>query len=364
MSGTSADAIDAALVDIEPDAIRVIHSIAAPIPPPLRAQILGLFDTGHDEIDRMGHLDRSLGELFAETVQQLLTKARVEASHICAIGSHGQTVRHRPRPPSGLPFTLQIGDPNTISENTGITTVADFRRRDVACGGQGAPLTPAFHQAVFAHPHEVRGVLNIGGIANLTVLAPGIATIGFDSGPGNGLMDAWIQHCQQQPYDRDGGWAATGAPNPELLARLSKHPYFALAAPKSTGREEFTLGWLRREIETFELAEEDVQATLVELTALSISEQVRLYMPMPRLYVCGGGAHNSYLLARIQAHLPNCELLTTEVLGIPPDDVEAAAFAWLAHQTIAGLTGSLPSVTGADRAAVLGGVYPASGKSV
>lgn len=360
MSGTSADAIDAALVDIEPNSIRVTASTAVPIPDTIRAQILALFDSGADEIERLGRLDRSLGELFAETTKQLLSQSNVSAQGIRAIGSHGQTLRHRPRPQSGLPFTLQIGDPNTIAERTGITTVADFRRRDVACGGQGAPLTPAFHQAVFADAEETRGVLNIGGIANLTVLAPNEAILGFDTGPGNGLMDAWIQHCQQQPYDRDGCWAASGSVHRALLAKLRSHPYFALPAPKSTGREEFTLTWLRSQLQDFEgLPSEDVQATLAELTAVSVSEQINRYAHMRRVYVCGGGAYNGQLLARIRAHLPNCELLSTDALGIPPSDVEAAAFAWLAHQTINGLAGNLPSVTGASRLAVLGGVFPA-----
>lgn len=361
MSGTSVDAVDASLVDITPDAIHVVESVALAIPDTIRVQILNLFDPGKDEIERMGRLDRSLGQLFADAVHCLLKTSDLNPKDICAIGCHGQTIRHRPRPEVGLPFSLQIGDPSTVAELTGITTVADFRRRDIACGGQGAPLAPAFHEAVFGSPHEVRGVLNIGGIANLTVLAPGASVSGFDTGPGNGLMDAWIQFRRQKPYDHNGEWAATGTVCHELLTRLKAHPFFALPTPKSTGREEFTLTWLQSQLHGFEhLPGEDVQATLAELTAITISAEVQAQAPVPRLFLCGGGARNHHLYARLQANLPDCELQSTAALGIPVDDVEAAAFAWLAHQTINGLTGNLPSVTGAKRAAVLGGIYPAS----
>lgn len=360
MSGTSADAVNAALVDTGSGSFHVVASIALAIPEATRTQILRLFDTGVDEIDRMGCLDRSLGELFSKAVDQLLSEVQIKPKDVCAIGSHGQTIRHRPRLKKGLPFTLQIGDPNTIAERTGITTVADFRRRDIACGGQGAPLAPAFHNAVFADPSEVRGVLNIGGIANLTVLAPNAAVLGFDIGPGNGLMDAWIGHCRQQPYDRNGEWAATGAVCADLLARLHAHPFFVLSAPKSTGREEFTLTWLRSQLHGFEhLSHQDVQASLAELTALTVREQVLAHGSIRRLFLCGGGAHNSYLRGRIQANLPSCEVLSTAALGIPVDDVEAAAFAWLAQQTMTGLAGNLSSVTGATKQAILGGIYPA-----
>lgn len=360
MSGTSVDAVDASLVNITPDSIAVIESAALAIPDPIRNQILCLFDPGANEIERMGPLDRSLGQLFADAVHLLLQASGLSPKDICAIGCHGQTIRHRPRPESGLPFTLQIGDPSTVAELTGITTVADFRRRDVACGGQGAPLAPAFHDAVFGNPHEVRGVLNIGGIANLTVLAPGDPVSGFDTGPGNGLLDAWIQFCRQEPYDRNGDWAATGTVCHDLLVKLQAHPFFALPTPKSTGREEFTLTWLQTQLRGFEhLLDEDVQATLAELTAITVGAEVRAQPFIPRLFLCGGGAHNQHLYARLKAHLADCELQSTAVLGIPVDDVEAAAFAWLAQQTMNGLTGNLPSVTGAKRAAVLGGVYPA-----
>jgi anhydro-N-acetylmuramic acid kinase len=358
MSGTSADAVDASVVDIRPDAIRVIASAALPIPSSIRTQIIALFDAGSNEIERMGALDRSLGELFADAVHQLLAKSGIPASAIRAIGSHGQTIRHRPRPDAGLPFTLQIADPNTIAERTGITTVADFRRRDVACGGQGAPLTPAFHDAVFAADDEVRGVLNIGGIANLTILNLGQPVLGFDTGPGNGLMDAWISHCQGKSYDINGQWAATGKVDQPLLEQLLLHPFFQLSPPKSTGREEFTLQWLLMQLARCgDRPAHDVQATLAELTAISISAQIERQNPVSRLFLCGGGAHNDFLLKRIQAYLPNCLIQTTAELGIPVDDVEAAAFAWLAHQTMERLSGNLPSVTGAKRAVVLGGVY-------
>jgi anhydro-N-acetylmuramic acid kinase len=359
MSGTSADAVDASVVDIRPDAIRVIASAALTIPSNIRSQILALFDAGANEIERMGTLDRSLGELFAEAVHQLLAKSGIQATAIRAIGSHGQTIRHRPRPEVGLPFTLQIADPNTIAERTGITTVADFRRRDVACGGQGAPLTPAFHHAVFADDDEVRGVLNIGGIANLTVLNPGQPVLGFDTGPGNGLMDAWIGHCLGKAYDINGQWAATGKVDQPLLEQLLVHPFFQLSPPKSTGREEFTLQWLLMQLDSGgDRPAHNVQATLVELTAISVSAQIEKQEYLSRLFLCGGGAHNVFLRERLQAHLPNRLIQTTAELGVPVDDVEAAAFAWLAHQTMERLSGNLPSVTGAKKAVVLGGIYP------
>lgn len=358
MSGTSADAIDVALVEIEPSSIAVRASISQPLPESVRTEIFALFDSGTDEIDRMGNLDQRLAVLFADAVNSLLKQQSVTSAEITAIGSHGQTIRHRPRPPKGAPFTLQIGDPNTIAELTRITTVADFRRRDMACGGQGAPLTPGFHQAVFGHAVEARAVLNIGGIANVTVLRPDRPVLGFDTGPGNGLMDAWIYHCCKQPFDRGGRWAASGKLQAPLLNRLSEHTYFGLPAPKSTGREEFTLSWLLDQLRDFsELPEQDVQATLAELSAMTIANALAAYVETSNLYLCGGGARNDYLRGRIQSYLPRCRVMTTAELGIPPDDVEAAAFAWLAHQSINHLTGNLPSVTGAREAAVLGGVY-------
>lgn len=361
MSGTSADAIDAALVDITPTSIRVLASESLSIPSAVREAILSLFTPSHNEIDRLGSLDIRIAHLFANAVHRLLEQASVKAADVHAIGSHGQTLRHRPRPADGRPFTLQVGDPNTIAELTGITTVADFRRRDIACGGQGAPLAPGFHQAAFSHPLQSRCVLNIGGIANITVLKPGHPTLGFDTGPGNGLMDAWTEQCRQQPFDRDGAWAASGAVQHDLLSRLRRHPYFALSAPKSTGREEFTLDWLQSELCHFgNLREQDVQATLAELTAVTVSEQVVRCGVVSCVYVCGGGAHNGHLLDRMRHHLRNCELASTDALGVPPKDVEAAAFAWLAHQTMNNLPGNQPSVTGARRLAVVGAIYPGS----
>lgn len=359
MSGTSADAIDAALVDIGGDSVHVVQSLAHPLTEPVRTEVIALFDKGDDEIDRLGHLDRRLGQLFAAAVAELLAKTGTSPRDVVAIGSHGQTIRHRPRPSSGCAFTLQIGDPNTIAELTGITTVADFRRRDVACGGQGAPLTPGFHQAVFSHPTQTRAVVNIGGIANVTLLAPGMPVLGFDTGPGNGLLDAWIDRCRGLPFDQDGSWAATGTVQPHMLAQLRAHPYFALPTPKSTGREEFTLRWLLQELESFNgFSEQDVQATLAALTAVTIADTLCRH-DIHSVYICGGGARNQHLLERLRAQLPGeCQLYTTAALGIPADDVEAAAFAWLAHQSIQSLAGNAPSVTGATRAAVLGGIYP------
>ena len=359
MSGTSVDAIDAALVDISQQNIQVIASGSTPVPPLIREQVIHLFIDGENEIDRMGDLDCRLGQLFAEAANSLLSKHAISNKEIIAIGSHGQTIRHRPRPHQGNPFTVQIGDPNTIAELTQITTVADFRRRDMACGGQGAPLAPAFHQAAFASESANRAILNIGGIANVTLLKPGEKTQGYDIGPGNGLMDAWIQRSLQRSYDADGAWAASGSIHPELLNSLLQHPYFALTAPKSTGREEFTLSWLEQQLTAITINDVDVQATLAEFCAFEIARQLGGVSNLEELYVCGGGVHNQHLMQRLQQQLPHLQIQTTAALGVPADDVEAAAFAWLAQQTLNHLPGNLKSVTGAHKNTILGGIYPA-----
>lgn len=359
MSGTSADAIDAALVQLDGKDCRVLHAIQLPLPDHLRAQIVSLFQSGDHEIDRMGSLDRDLGELFADAVQQLLSASGVSAREIAAIGSHGQTIRHRPRLRSGSGFTLQIADPNTIAEITGITTIADFRRRDMAAGGQGAPLVPAFHQAVFANKGRCRVVLNIGGIANITVLAADGTVRGYDTGPGNGLMDAWIFDCQGEKIDRNGAWAASGAVSPALFAQLHSHPYFSLPAPKSTGREEFSLTWLKEVLQSLpEVSAQNVQATLLELTARSVADQIAGLTDLADVLVCGGGTYNQALMRRLGALLPGIPLRTTDEFGIPVDYVEAAAFAWLAMRTLNQLPGNVTAVTGANREVILGGIYP------
>ncbi len=358
ISGTSIDAIDAVLVSFENDRPRVDASLAAPIPGKLHAAILDLSLPGNDHLDLLGETDRALGELFADTALALLDKAGLAAARITAIGSHGQTVRHRPG--ASHTFTLQIADPNVIAARTGITTVADFRRKDMALGGQGAPLVPAFHRAVFHHPQRNRLVMNIGGIGNVTWIPASGPVIGFDTGPGNGLMDAWIQRHRAQPYDDGGGWAASARRHPELLSRLLAHPFIALPAPKSTGREEFNLAWLDGVLaQCGPIDPADVQATLAHFTADTLASALDLLPGDPDdVLVCGGGAHNHLLLDLLAQRLAPRPVASTADSGIDPDLVEGAAFAWLARQTLAGLPGSLASVTGANRDAVLGAIYP------
>lgn len=359
MSGTSADAIDAALVAADESQFRVVTTLQQNLSPAIQTRIKALFEPSEDEIDRMGSLDKELGVLFADAAMQLLAESGHTAEEISAIGSHGQTIRHRPRLGEGRNFTLQIGDPNTIAELTGITTVADFRRRDMAAGGQGAPLVPAFHRAVFHAPGRHRIILNIGGIANITALAPDGSVHGFDTGPGNGLLDAWIFQCQNKLIDRGGCWAASGQVCTALFTKLFDHPFFRLAAPKSTGREEFSLAWLQRVLGEFPgLAAEDIQATLLELTARSIAVEIERICTAAEVLVCGGGAYNATLIRRLMSLLPACRVSTTDELGVPVSHVEAAAFAWLAMRTLSHLPGNVKAVTGANKEVVLGGIYP------
>lgn len=360
MSGTSMDAIDAVLVDFN-HPMNVVGAYSLPFPESLRAHLSRLCLSGPDEIEQLGRLDRELGKLFANAVAGVLHKTGYSAAAIRAVGSHGQTLRHRPL--ASPAFTLQIADPNTIAEQCGITVIADFRRRDIAAGGQGAPLVPAFHASVFGHPTRHRVVLNLGGIANITVIPAGRpeATYGFDTGPANTLMDAWIlRHCAC-PMDKDGAWAASGQLMPSLLSRLLQHPFFAKPAPKSTGREDFHLPWLDSVLADFPAVQpEDAQATLLALTAESVSAAIHSTgLEGGELLVCGGGAFNPVLLESIQTRLPQWTLSTTAEHGLPPQWVEAAAFAWLARQTLLSLPGNLPAVTGASGPRVLGGIYPA-----
>ncbi len=365
MSGTSADAIDTALVSFEgAQSPQLIATHSTPIPSDLRADIRALCQPGTGELDRFGHLDGVLGETFADACLALLVNTGIEASAVTAIGSHGQTLRHRPPSPDARAFSLQAGDPNIIAQRTGITTVADFRRKDIAAGGQGAPLVPAFHRAVFGCAHENRALINIGGIANISWLPSEGPTLGFDTGPGNALMDDWIGQHRRERYDRDGLWAAQGKPNSMLLEYLLAHPYFVQPPPKSTGREIFNLQWLDTQLEQMDPmpAPEDVQASLLLLTAHAIASAVTGLADQgpARAYVCGGGAHNSQLMNTLEALLgEQVPVASTEALGIAPDWVEAMAFAWLARQTLKGLAGNLPEVTGAHSAQVLGGIYPA-----
>lgn len=361
ISGTSMDAVDAALVDFAGGTPRILHAFTYPLPDELRQQTLAFAHGGYrgDAVDQLGELDVRFAECFAQAANALLKQAGVSRDAIAAIGSHGQTVRHRPD--HDPPFTLQIGDPSLIAARTGITTVADFRRRDIAEGGQGAPLMPAFHAAVLADQHEHRVVANIGGMANITVLPPGGMVRGFDTGPGNALLDAWIQDRRQQPYDKNGAWAAGGSVNERLLAALLSDAYFSQPPPKSTGREYFNLAWLRRHLPARQQASDvDIQATLCELTAITLDQAILDHAPgVRRVLVCGGGARNAELLRRLGARLAGATLEDTGRYGLDPDYVEAAGFAWLARETLAGRPGNLPSVTGARRAVVLGSItYP------
>ena len=359
MSGTSLDGVDVVLAAIDDRMVAQQASLSWPIPVSLKEAILAICQGQQLTLSQLGQLDSRLGKLFADAVLALLKQENLRPQEIVAIGCHGQTVWHEPL--GDAPHTLQIGDNNQIVARTGITVVGDFRRRDIALGGQGAPLVPAFHQALLAHPVERRMVLNIGGIANLSLLFPGQPVRGYDTGPGNMLMDAWIWRQKGQPYDKDARWAKAGNVIRPLLQQMLSDPWFARPSPKSTGREYFNYGWLERLLAHFPgLSGSDVQATLAELTAVSIAEQVLLSGGCERLMICGGGGRNPLVMARLAGLLPGIEVGTTDEAGISGDDMEALAFAWLAWRTIAGLPGNLPSVTGASQPSVLGAIFPAN----
>ncbi|NNL11258.1 MAG: anhydro-N-acetylmuramic acid kinase [Pseudomonadales bacterium] len=361
MSGTSVDGIDAALVDFSENKLQLIDSHYEPIRDHVREQVSALCTPGDNEIDRLGALDIELGELFAQAVNALLEKAGVNASQVQAIGSHGQTIRHRPpQADAASGFTLQIGDPNYIASNTGIPTVADFRRRDMAEGGQGAPFGPAFHRAMAPRDAATTAFLNLGGIANLTLLHNKAIVCGMDTGPANGLMDAWINQQLGERYDINGDWAKRGQANPALLAQLQTHPFFNLSLPKSTGRETFSATWLNDQLNLFETPLEpvDVQATLLQLSVQTIYESVKSLPRQPNvIYVCGGGASNAFLMQSLARSLEGIRVATTAELNIHPDWVEACAFAWLARERILKRPVDLTAVTGANVATILGAVY-------
>jgi anhydro-N-acetylmuramic acid kinase len=360
ISGTSADAIDAVVAEFEPRA-RVLHAVAVSYAAALRAQVLAIAQSPANArfaLDTLGELDVALGEAFAAAALQAIAGSGVPRQRIRAIGSHGQTVRHRPR--AAHPFTWQMGDPHVIAERTGIAVVADFRRRDVAAGGEGAPLLPALHAALLADANESRAVLNLGGIANLTLLPRAGEASGFDTGTANALLDAWSQHARGIVRDDGGAWAAGGRPDAALLARLLDDPYFARPAPKSTGREHFNLDWLRARLGDRPADGADVAATLVEFSARTIVDALRHTLPdAGRVIACGGGVHNGHLMRRLAELLGTTRLETTAAHGIDPDFVEALGFAWLARETVAGRAGNLPRVTGARGPRVLGAVHPA-----
>jgi anhydro-N-acetylmuramic acid kinase len=358
MSGTSLDGVDIAIVDFARASPKVLFSATHPYSSAIKARIRDITLNQSASIDSLCQLDIELGKVFADVVNHSLAKASLFYSQIEAIGCHGQTIRHQPDAP--FPYTLQSGDPNTLAAETGITTIADFRRRDIALGGQGAPLAPAFHQFMFRSTTTNRAIINIGGIANLTYLPTQSAeqVIGFDTGPGNTLSDYWVGLHKNKAYDDCGQWAKSGHIIIELLdAMLSKESYFKLTAPKSTGTDYFNSDWLTAyNLDDFSAS--DIQATLIELTALSIASGISQLPYMPsECFVCGGGAHNLHLLDRIQKALPKSIISTTEQLKIDPDYVEAIAFAWLARQRMNNLPGNIPSATHASNQAVLGGIY-------
>lgn len=357
MSGTSLDGVDAVLAEIgSGGVIRTLRTHYLPYPDRLRSELLALHAPQADEIHLAACAANTLARLYAEAVGALLSED--DRGSVRAIGCHGQTLRHRPA--DG--YTLQIGNAALLAELTGITVVADFRSRDIAAGGQGAPLVPAFHARALQHPAIHRVIANIGGIANVTDLVPGGTVRGWDTGPGNMLLDAWIARHRGARYDRDGAWAASGTIHDGLLAALASHPYLVLPPPKSAGREQFNLEWLDGTLARFGMAIDpaDVQTTLLEFTAVSLAEAVSRECPgAQEVYVCGGGAHNGALMRRLGVHLPRLEVATTAALGIDPDWVEALAFAWLARQTLHHAPGNLPAVTGARGERILGAIYPA-----
>jgi len=361
MSGTSMDGIDAVLVRFGDSSVAVGATHSQPYPAPLRAALIAAArEPLHVELDPSGDLDRQVGEAFSAAALAVIKKSRVKASDISAIGSHGQTLRHQPN--AAKPFSLQIGDADIIAAATGVPTVANFRQADIAAGGQGAPLVPPFHRWLLGRSDVNRVVLNIGGIANITVLpAAGAELTGFDTGPGNGLMDAWVHEHLGKPYDNNGEWAASGVVSEQLLERFLKDAYFRLPPPKSTGFEYFNPSWLKNfGVEEFQPA--DVQATLCELTSRSIALAIRDHADATgEVFVCGGGSHNAHLLARLRENLQGMVVASTSEIGLDPDWVEAVAFAWLAKRSVEGLPGNAPSVTGASQAVILGELhYPPS----
>ena len=361
MSGTSINGIDAVLIKFGDHCCQVIATQSHEYPDALRTALIEVTRKPEQcTVDTIGHLDNWVGESFRDATLKLIFKSKIDADQIIAIGSHGQTIRHQPR--VERPFTLQIGDPNIIATGTGITTVADFRRRDLALGGEGAPLLPPFHHWLFSDNNTNRVILNIGGIANITILPAGSDKVtGFDTGPGNILLDSWIQEIKKEKFDKDGNWAKSGKTVSKLLKLLLRDQYFTQPPPKSTGFEYFNLMWLRQALSDIGVIERvDVQSTLCALTASSITDAIGLYAPdTKQLLICGGGIKNTELIRWITSALPFVEVYSTGEFGLEPNWVEAAAFAWLAKRCLDGEPSNLPSVTGADYTGILGGIYRA-----
>ncbi len=356
MSGTSLDGIDICVMNIDHQC-SLIASQYMPMPSKLKADLLALCSSSSDEIARAALAEQQWVELTAQGISTLLAKTNLQPTDIRAIGSHGQTIRHEP----GLGFTVQIGNPALLAERTDICVVSDFRRRDMAAGGQGAPLVPAFHEMLFKQRNTSCAILNIGGFSNVTLLSAGLETRGFDCGPGNVLLDAWIQDKQQVAFDKNGDWAASGQVNQALLEHMLEEPFFNTQGPKSTGRELFNLNWLKRILSQLEaIADRDVQATLAQFTAVTVADAIIQAQPdTQEVWVCGGGAHNADLLQRLDQALANCFVAATDEIGVSADWMEAMAFAWLAHCCLERIPGNRPAVTGARAQRVLGAIYPA-----
>lgn len=354
MSGTSLDGVDAVLADFGTPPPKLRAAYYLPYPRELSERLLSLHKAEFDELHQSALIGNEITHLFHRAVETLLDQSGVDVESVCAVGCHGQTIRHNPK--DG--YTVQLGNPSLLAELCNIRVVADFRSRDVAAGGQGAPLVPAFHEAAFRLPSAHRVILNVGGIANVTNLRPGTPTEGFDTGPGNMLLDAWVKKQTGKAFDEGGDWASGGHPIPSLLESLLDHPFFSTAPPKSCGREQFNIEW----IEDFLLGSkpaQDVQATLLELSAKSIVNAIDRWCGNPdELVICGGGARNAFLVHRLTELLPQTSVMTSCALGIGSDWVEAMAFAWLARQALLGLPGNMPSVTGAKGERILGAVYP------
>jgi len=357
LSGTSMDAVDSALVDFSDETPKLISTHNEIFPINLKKECESHITKKNTSTDSLEKLNIELGHLFATAANNLISQSKIEKNKIIAIGSHGQTIFHKPNDPK--PFSLQIGDGNIIASSTNIKTIADFRSKDISLGGQGAPLTPAFHEVLFRNDNSNQAVINIGGITNITYLPKDFKKliIGFDSGPGNTLLDLWAEKYLNKTYDENGNWGKSGKINLQLLESFLNDGYFKLPLPKSTGREHFNLAWLENYL-TENLKPEDVQATLVELTAKSIANHIEKFAPETQeIILCGGGTHNDFLCLRIQENLKNIPVFTTEKYGFHPDWIEAMTFAWLAKQNLDQKPGNLPSVTGATKAAVLGSVY-------
>ncbi|OEF11160.1 anhydro-N-acetylmuramic acid kinase [Aliivibrio logei] len=359
MSGTSLDGVDAVLVETNGTEITLLGHADYPMDAQLKSDVLSVCTGQATNLKMIGEIDHRLGHLFADATLHLLNTLSVDPASITAIGSHGQTLFHSPD--TQYPFTTQLGDANIIAAKTGINTIADFRRKDMALGGQGAPLVPAFHHTLFGKPESTLIVLNIGGISNISILQKNSPVIGYDTGPGNMLMDAWIYEHKQKNYDHNGEWARHGIIINPLLSKLKQHSYFSRPYPKSTGRELFNLEWFTQYIENQSYKAQDVQATLLEFTVTTIVDQITTFRvgSEAKLLVCGGGAHNQYLMDRLQQYLPKWAVSTTNDYNVDSDNMEAMAFAWLAHQRVHDRPSNEPDVTGASRYASLGVIYPA-----